>query len=112
MGGAHTTQLMVRYCNNNINIPTPSLPIAFFQSGGELENNEEVASVVYNLISLTDKFGPDEGTYKKVSGKNKDNFSSQTSFFCANINLRIFHHTNLFNTAYEHALLKKWHSLL
>lgn len=36
-------------------------------SGGELENSEDVANVVYNLLSITDKLGSDEGIFKKIS---------------------------------------------
>ena len=41
-----------------------------FQSGGEMENDERIASVIYGLITLTDKVDSlmQEDGYKRISG--------------------------------------------
>jgi hypothetical protein len=41
-----------------------------FQSGGEMENDERIASVIYGLITLADKVDSamQEEGYKRISG--------------------------------------------
>jgi hypothetical protein len=41
-----------------------------FQSGGEMENDERIANVIYGLITLTDRLDStvQEDGYKRISG--------------------------------------------
>lgn len=41
-----------------------------FQSGGELENDERIANVIYELVTLTDRLDStvQEDGYKRISG--------------------------------------------
>lgn len=41
-----------------------------FQSGGELENDERIANVIYGLVTLTDRLDStvQEDGYKRISG--------------------------------------------
>jgi hypothetical protein len=50
-----------------VNIKTPSY---VFQSGGEMENDERIANVIYGLITLTDRLDSTvhEDGYKRISG--------------------------------------------
>ncbi|XP_014244178.1 ragulator complex protein LAMTOR4 homolog isoform X2 [Cimex lectularius] len=45
---------------------------AIISSGGDLENSEQVAYKVLTLVTLTDRLGPDDDVYKRMTVTYKD----------------------------------------